>query len=225
MAAAIPGPGLRRPGKRRPVAPGIAEASRSPMFRRRVPLPTYRRILELVWPRAGWHRASAYLGHRLGRLPGTPYRVAAGFACGAAISFTPFLGFHFAGAALLALFLRGSLLASALGTLVGNPWTFPVIWAWIYTLGIWLLGGSATAENLARLNMQYIIDNPLAVLWHMSVGGILTAVAAWFGFYWPVRRMVAEYHRARRWRIRRKARLESRSGRKGPIVEGQAGDS
>ena len=98
MAAATPGAGIRRP-----FAPGIAEASRSPMFRRRVPLPTHRQILELVWPRTGWRRASAYLGHRLGRLPGTPYRVAAGFACGAAISFTPFLGFHLAGAALLAL--------------------------------------------------------------------------------------------------------------------------
>ncbi len=203
----------------RPATPDIAEATCTPMFRRRTPLPTYRRILEIIWPRAGWRRASAYVAHRLGRLPGTPYRVAAGFACGAAISFTPFIGFHFVGAALLALLLRANFFAAALGTVVGNPWTFPVIWAWIYTSGVWLLGGSATAEVSATLSLNYIFGHPLEVLWPMSVGGIPTAVVAWFVFYWPVRGMVAEYHRARRWRIRRKARLRSGRGRKGPSVQ------
>ena len=60
----------------------------------------------MLWPRRGWTRMALYIQHRLGRLPGTPYRIAAGFACGAAISFTPFLGLHFVLAALGALALR-----------------------------------------------------------------------------------------------------------------------
>ncbi len=182
------------------------------MFGRRHPLPIYRRVREFVWPSGGWHRASLYIAHRLRRLPGTPYRIAAGFACGAAISFTPFIGFHFVGAALLSILLRGSLLASAIGTVVGNPWTFPFIWAWIYALGQWLLGGEVVSEFPAVLSLTYIFERPLDVLWPMTVGGVPTSVAAWFAFFWPVRGAVAEYQHARSRLVRRKMR-SARRGR------------
>ncbi|MFQ6017611.1 MAG: DUF2062 domain-containing protein [Kiloniellaceae bacterium] len=175
------------------------------MFRRRNPLPFARRIAEWVWPRAGWRRASTYIALRLRRLPGTPHRIAAGFASGAAISFTPFIGFHFAGAALLALMLRGNILASALGTVVGNPWTFPLIWAWTYVFGLWLLGEEAISALPNDLSLHYIFERPWDVFWPMTVGGIPTAIAAWFAFFWPVRRIVAAYQRARERRMRRKA--------------------
>ena len=186
------------------------------MLGRRHPLSIYRRVREFVWPSGGWHRASLYIAHRLRRLPGTPYRIAAGFACGAAISFTPFIGFHFAGAALLSILLRGSLLASAIGTVVGNPWTFPFIWAWIYALGQWLLGGEVVSELPAVLSLTYIFERPLDVLWPMTVGGVPTSVAAWFAFFWPVRGAVAEYQHARRRLVRRKKRSprQRRLGRK-----------
>ncbi|MCH9012318.1 MAG: DUF2062 domain-containing protein [Proteobacteria bacterium] len=186
------------------------------MLGRRHPLPIYRRVREFVWPSGGWRRASLYIAHRLRRLPGTPYRIAAGFACGAAISFTPFIGFHFVGAALLSTLLRGSLLASAIGTVVGNPWTFPFIWTWIYALGQWLLGGEVVSELPAVLSLTYIFDRPLDVLWPMTVGGVPTSVAAWFAFFWPVRGAVAEYQHARRRLVRRKKRSprQRRLGRK-----------
>ena len=186
------------------------------MLGRRHPLSIYRRVREFVWPSRGWRRASLYIAHRLRRLPGTPYRVAAGFACGAAISFTPFIGFHFVGAALLSILLRGSLLASAIGTVVGNPWTFPFIWTWIYVLGQWRLGGEVVSELPAVLSLTYIFDRPLDVLWPMTVGGVPTSVAAWFAFFWPVRGAVAEYQHARRRLVRRKKRSagQRRLGRK-----------
>ncbi len=176
------------------------------MFGRRHPLPIYRRVREFAWPSGGWRRASLYIAHRVRRLPGTPYRIAAGFACGAAISFTPFIGFHFVGAALLSILLRGSLLASAIGTVVGNPWTFPFIWTWIYALGQWLLGGEVVSELPAVLSLTYIFERPLDVLWPMTVGGVPTSIAAWFTFFWLVRGTVAEYQYARGRRMRRKMR-------------------
>ena len=186
------------------------------MLGRRHPLPIYRRVREFVWPSGGWHRTSLYIAHRVRRLPGTPYRIAAGFACGAAISFTPFIGFHFVGAALLSTLLRGSLLASAIGTVVGNPWTFPFIWTWIYALGQWLLGGEVVSELPVVLSLTYIFERPLDVLWPMTVGGVPTSVAAWFAFFWPVRGAVAEYQHARRRLVRRKKRSprQRRLGRK-----------
>ena len=182
------------------------------MFGRRHPLSIYRRVREFVWPSRGWHRASLYVAHRVRRLPGTPYRIAAGFACGAAISFTPFIGFHFVGAALLSILSRGSLLASAIGTVVGNPWTFPFIWAWTYGLGQWLLGGEVVSELPAALSLTYIFERPLDVLWPMTVGSVPTSVAAWFAVFWPVRGAVAEYQHARSRLVRRKKRA-ARHGR------------
>ena len=155
----------------------------------------------------------AYVGHRLGRLPGTPYRIAAGFACGAAISFTPLIGVHFVGAALLSLLMRANVVASAIGTVVGNPWTFPFIWAWIYTLGNWILGRDSSALPY-NLSLTFIFDHFWDILLPMMVGGIPTSIVAWFLFFWPVQYMVAEYQGARRRRIRRKVikrRAEARA--------------
>lgn len=176
------------------------------MFRRRNPVPLTQRISETVWPSRGWGRAGRYVAHRLGRLPGTPYRIAAGFASGAAVSFTPFIGLHFVLAALLSLGLRGHVVASAIGTAIGNPWTFPFIWTWIYTLGRWMLGEGMSDDLPSSLTLSYIFDRPLAVLLPMSIGCLPTAIVAWVAFYFPARSLVAQYQKARRRRLRRKVK-------------------
>ncbi len=179
------------------------------MFGRRKPLPVHHWVWSFLWPQAGWRRASLYIAHRVRRLPGTPYRIAAGFASGAAVSFTPFIGFHFVFAALLALLLRGNVVASAIGTAVGNPWTFPFIWAWIYTLGQWLMGAEASSDFHETLSLGYIFERPLEVLWPMTLGALPTVVVVWIGLFWPVRGAVAEYQHARRRRMRRKVRART----------------
>ena len=176
------------------------------MFGRRNPLPVHHRVWSVVWPKAGWRRASRYMAHRVRRLPGTPYRIAAGVASGAAVSFTPFIGLHFVVAALLALLLRGNVVASAIGTAVGNPWTFPFIWTWIYTLGQWLMGADAASDFPATLDLDYIFERPVDVLWPMTLGALPTAVVVWIAIFWPVRGAVAEYQHVRHRRIRRKVR-------------------
>ena len=176
------------------------------MFGRRNPLPIHHWVRSVIWPKAGWRRASRYIAHRVRRLPGTPYRIAAGLASGAAVSFTPFIGLHFVFAALLALLLRGNVVASAIGTAVGNLWTFPFIWAWIYSLGLWLMGAEAASDLPATLSLGYIFERPLDVLWPMTLGALPTAVAVWIGFFWPVRGVVAEYQHVRRRRMRGKVR-------------------
>ena len=171
------------------------------MFRRRHQLHLIHRLRELLWPRAGWRRASRYLMHRTVRLPGSPYSIAAGFACGAAISFTPFVGFHFVLAASLAWLLGGSILASAVGTVVGNPWTFPFIWLWTYQFGQWMLGGGAMTPVPEILTLGFIFAHPGRVLLPMTMGSIPTAIVGWFIAYWLVRQLVARYQAHRRSRI------------------------
>ena len=185
------------------------------MFGRRNPLPVHHWVWSFVWPKAGWRRASRYIAHRVQRLPGTPYRIAAGLASGAAVSFTPFIGLHFVFAALLALLLRGNVVASAIGTAVGNPWTFPFIWAWTYALGQWLMGADAASDLPEALSLGYIFERPLDVLWPMTLGALPTALAVWIGTFWMARGAVAEYQHVRR--RRRRIKVRARTARREAI--------
>lgn len=170
-----------------------------------------RRLRGLLWPESGWRRALAYLGHRIQRLPGTPHSIAAGFASGAAASFTPFLGFHFLLSFFLCFLARGNYLAAALGTAVGNPWTFPFMFAWTYHLGRALLGDSASATlRVSEVTATGFFEGLGEYLLPMTVGSLPTMLVVWVLVYLPVRRVVAAFQNARR--RRREARRRGGSG-------------
>ncbi len=171
------------------------------MFKRRARRTFWGRAREFIWPQSGWRRAFAYMIHRIKRLPGTPQSIAAGVACGVAASFTPLVGFHFILAALLAWLIGGSIIASAIGTAVGNPWTFPFIWIGIYRLGALILGWDISETLPDGLTLTYIVDNPIAVLLPMVVGGVPAALVAWSVTYWPVLNIVTKYRELRRRRM------------------------
>lgn len=150
----------------------------------------------------------SYLHHRVARIPGSSYAIAAGFASGAAVSFTPFIGFHFIMACLLAWVLRANILTSAMGTVVGNPWTFPFIWIAIYHTGVWLLGWEATDNLVAQvramlgsLTFSQAVTDPVAtlgpflhrIMLPMFIGGLLMGAVVWFVCYWPLYTAVKKY--------------------------------
>ncbi|WP_142846967.1 DUF2062 domain-containing protein [Telmatospirillum sp. J64-1] len=182
------------------------------LFRRRQKPGLARRLSDLVWPRSGWSRAARYVGHRLARLPGTPYGIAAGFACGAASSVLPLVGAHFILAALAAWAIRANVVASAIGTVVGNPWTFPAIWWSTYWLGDWILGDASPAvssrpdfvgmftglwQAVIFLDLQQIGGKIWPVLAPMLVGSIPLSIITGIAFYIPLRRLVASYQHLR----------------------------
>jgi len=174
------------------------------MFQRRKKLRPHHRLLDFLWPRIGFRRSLSYLSHRVGRLPGTPHAIAAGFAFGAAVSFTPFVGLHFVLAAVLAWATRTHIIASAIGTAFGNPWTFPLIWAWIYTLGTWLLGINGSGFEERNFSLAYLWEHPWDVLLPMVMGSIPTAMTVWFVVYLPLRLLIGTYQKRRRARRLRK---------------------
>ncbi len=188
------------------------------MFRRRKKPSLPRRVTNILWPSIGWRRWLAYIKHRLGRLPGTPYSIAAGFACGAAISFTPLVGFHFFLGGIWAWVVRANILASAIGTAVGNPWTFPFIWIWLYKLGHWMgAGNSESAEQaldfqafftgmfhgILMLDTGYLAEHVWPIWWPMVVGAVPSMLFIWFLFYLPLNSLVHTYQVGRRQRMSR----------------------
>jgi len=190
------------------------------MFQRRNKQSLLWRARQFFWPSAGWHRSTRYVFHRVARIPGSAYSLAAGFACGAAISFTPFIGLHFVLSALLALLIRANVLASAIGTVVGNPWTFPFIWVGVYNVGSWILRADGvnakevdflevlthSMQAFHRLDFAYLAETSGPVLWPMLVGCVPVAVLVWFVCYVPLLPMIKKYQAARHHRRTRKLR-------------------
>ncbi len=176
------------------------------VFRRREKRSKLGAAREMAWPRMGWRKTGKYWALRIKRLQGTPYSIACGFACGAAVSFTPLIGLHFVLAAAAAWLLRGHIIASAIGTAVGNPWTFPFIWSGILWLGTKILGYERGRELPEELTWSVLFSHPEEILLPMMVGGVPAALAVWVIVFFPIRRVVANYQAHRR--LRRQQRKE-----------------
>lgn len=177
-------------------------------------------IRQSVWPSMGWRRTVDYYRHRMFRADDSTYRIAAGLASGAAVSFSPFLGTHFVQSVALSLMLRANWVAGFVGTAFGNPWTFPFIFTVIYKVGVFICGifgaadfvmlpdsvtlGNFMDEPLAFF--QFLGQHPLKFLLPLTVGGYVCAALSWPVFYamlyYPVRR-ARKVYRLQRLRRRR----------------------
>ncbi len=170
------------------------------LFRRRNNLPLWRQIGGWLWPRSGLKRAWTYLFHRVGRMPGSTHSIAAGIACGAAVSFTPFLGLHFLLAFALAWLVRGNMLAAAFGTIVGNPWTFPFIFALTGQVGSFLLGHDGSAM-MPLLSLDTVWTDPssyfASVLPPFLVGSLPIGFLVWLVVYVAFRSLISGYRESR----------------------------
>ena len=193
------------------------------MFRRRKPLSVLKQLRAVIWPERGFRRLFSYLIQRIIRLPGTPASIASGFASGVATSFTPFLGLHFILAGALALLLRGNVLASAIGTFFGNPWTFILIWLADYEVGLGVIhafGYGASLHVLSIDELGAIMGNVMRFLsftgnttWAdlsrdieqvfmpMLIGGTVLGVTAWVSSF------VLTLWAVKGWRLHRAKRL------------------
>ena len=178
------------------------------MFKRRTPRPPLQRLRNFLFPYMGWRRTLKYWHYRTVRLPGTPTSIALGFASGAAISFTPFLFFHLLLAFALAWPIGGSLVAAAIGTLVGNPVTFVFIFPLIYKTGKWFLGMEGTGAGYQEI-FKSSDGHSLSNIWEhakllfepvllpMMVGCIPWMIIAGGVSYFLCHKIVITYHLSR----------------------------
>ena len=192
------------------------------LFKRRQPRHWLHDVRETFWPSAGWSRTAQYFAHRVDRLRDTPYSIATGLAVGVAISFTPFIGLHLVFAFALAWVLGGNLVATAIGTIIGNPWTFPFIWVLTYQTGIGFLSLNTHADVSATLasvdimgwlfrevSFMDAVYAPLrAVFLPMMIGSIPFAALSWVLVYFPVKKVVKvrQHRKTERRRLKKESR-------------------
>lgn len=183
------------------------------IFRRKKPLSLGAKIRGSIWPASGFRRAGRYLLMRIKRMPGTPHSIAAGIASGAAVSCTPLVGFHFLLGFGIAYLLRGNLLAAAIGTAFGNPWTFPFLWAVSFEVGIHLL--PADGPHIAPphdADWTNILADFGDFFWPTLVGAFPLGLFTFVSVYFVTRKMVA-MAQAKRMERRERALARRRIGR------------
>jgi hypothetical protein len=176
------------------------------------------KIRDAVWPRMGLRRYARYLQTRVMRLSASPHAIAAGVASGAAVSMLPLIGLHFVLGFVLAFALRGNMLAAAIGTVWGNPLSFPLFFAASYAIGDWLTGGGgvsvtegarveATGEQLSQGLFSSGFDAVWPTFKTMMIGGVPLAVLVFAVFYVVVRVVVTRFRALRQSRLARKRGL------------------
>jgi len=129
---------------------------------------------------------------KLDTLKGNPQSIAKGFATGAAVSFTPFVGFHALLAIIIAKIVKQNAMAAVLGTILGNPWTFPLIWYADLHCGKFLLQNETTSEQIdfitlfkelfqsvIMLDFDKFFSDIYPIFFPMFIGCIPFCVATW----------------------------------------------
>ena len=164
------------------------------MFIRQNPRPKLKALQNYFWPEMGWRRFFIYLKHRVTRLSDSPHRIALGLSFGVAASFNPYVGTHIIQACILCYIFRANIVAGALGTIVGNPSTFPLFWWLAIITGSTILGwfGVEMTQTISQsmdftVLFQSALDDPLHILLPWSVGayviGLIILPISYMIFY------------------------------------------
>jgi uncharacterized protein (DUF2062 family) len=177
------------------------------LFRRRSRETWSKRLRVVVWPRRSFWRSARYFAARALRLTATPHAIAAGVAAGVFASFLPFPGFHFILAAIVAWIIAGNIVASAFGTAIGNPLTFPLIWGSTLEIGRAILHGRQP-DSFSPIEIGQALRNlEFSSLWEpvllpMTVGAIPIGLAFALAFYMATRWATARFRERRRLSLR-----------------------
>jgi len=108
------------------------------LFKRKNTLSFGAKILQFFQTWLSWtalKRSLLYIKHRILRLPHNSHQIAMGLASGFSVSWTPTWGLHILQCFVFCKIFRANFLSALLGSLFGNPWTFPIL-IWVsYLVG------------------------------------------------------------------------------------------
>ncbi len=175
-------------------------------------LSPWQRIREYIWPSMGLLPFLRYQKASIERQKDSPHKLAGGVGIGVFVGILPTFGQPLL-AILLSWLFGFHLIAATISTFLGNPWTFPFIWAWCYQLGHFIMGTTDYAKLPDFNEIRYIMSNP-EHLWSeyflpILVGAVPTgivcgllsyAIVYWYLIWYQHRRGLHRQERARGWR-------------------------
>ncbi len=125
--------------------------------------------------------------YKIFRIKDFPESVAIGMAWGASVSVTPALGFHLITCYLGTWIMRGNLIAATVGTIVGNPWTFPFFFYLDYKIGVLFLFDEMDSYEL---KLKFLFENFDKLFLPTFVGSIPIAIVVWLTTYYITKNLL-----------------------------------
>ena len=129
--------------------------------------------------------------NRIKQLHGDPHYVAMGMAIGVFVAATPTIPFHTFIAVGLAVILRASKAAAAIGAWFANPLTIPIIYLASYKTGVMLLGWSIVVDNPSE-SLSDPTKLGLYVIFAALVGGIIIGIVPGIAAYVITRKIISK---------------------------------
>jgi len=124
-------------------------------------------------------------------LHGDPHYVAMGMAIGFFVALTPTIPFHTVIAVGLAVILRASKAAAAIGVWFANPLTIPIFYLASYKTGVMLLGWSI-AVDVPSEPVSDPMKLGLYVIFAAIVGGIIIGIVPGIAAYVITRKIMSK---------------------------------
>ena len=115
--------------------------------------------------------------YKITKIKDFPESVAVGMAWGVAVSFTPLLGFHLIICYLGTWLMKGNLIAATVGTVIGNPWTFPFIFYLDYKIGTTIF---LNRIDYYEFKISFLVENFESLFYPTLLGSIPLALIMWF---------------------------------------------
>ncbi|HUJ18281.1 MAG TPA: DUF2062 domain-containing protein [Nitrospirota bacterium] len=129
---------------------------------------------------------------RIFKLDDSPSQMAAAFALGVFIGFSPTFGLHTISCLLLAWLFRLSKLVVFTGALINNPWTVVPLYGFCLWFGLKITGADIAAPVIAwnELTFRNAYEVLMPYLWPFVAGtviiGAVAAGVAYVVIYWAV---------------------------------------
>ena len=150
------------------------------MFKRKKPLDFFAQLKKSIWPEKSWKRNFLYYWKRLIRIPDSPHSIALGFSVGVFFAFSPFLGLHTILCILFSWAFRANIISSIIGTFIGNPITYPLMWASSIGIGGFLIGEKNS--DYGKIDLSNIFGTDFLVSFFIGslILGFLFGVSSYF---------------------------------------------
>jgi len=127
--------------------------------------------------------------YKITKIKDFPESVAVGMAWGVAVSFTPLLGFHLIICFLGTWLMKGNLIAATVGTIIGNPWTFPFIFYLDYKIGTTIF---LSRIDYYEFKISFFVENFESLFYPTLLGSIPLALVMWFLTFYTCRNFLVK---------------------------------
>ncbi len=135
---------------------------------------------------------------KIKNVKGEPRYIALGLAIGVLISATPFFPFHTSIALVLAVLLKGSRIAAAVGVWVSNPVTLPFFYISTYKIGAYFLGVTSSTDISGKSFFE-LLGMGFEITRAMVLGGFVIGIPLSIAGYYIALRIITAFrnHRIR----------------------------